>query len=139
MSKFSVVILGALLLLCMLPANLSAQDAPGLPSRDPGQENPPSQFVQDLRRFEIIAFGTLPFTLFFANVGYDVVRYGYYGFSEGFASDTARTYQPLLFGDRGYTNEEKTAILISAAGASLLLATVDLIIEKNRARRDGPR
>jgi hypothetical protein len=88
-----------------------------------------------LRRFEIIAFGTLPFTLFFTNVGYDVGRYGYYGFTEGFGSDITRQYRPLLFGDRGYDNDEKTGILLTAVGVSMILATVDLLIESNRRNR----
>jgi hypothetical protein len=100
-----------------------------------GLEPEVSPFLRDLRRFEIIAFGTLPFTLFFTNVGYDVGRYGYYGFTEGFGSDITRQYRPLLFGDRGYDNDEKTGILLTAVGVSMILATVDLLIESNRRNR----
>lgn len=97
-----------------------------------------NQLLQDLRRFEIIAFGSFPFSMFFTSLSYDIGRYGYYGFSYGFSSDIASSYEPVLFGERILEDDEKVWLLVSAAGVSVLLASIDLFIEvrqRNHGRR----
>ncbi|MDR2964263.1 MAG: hypothetical protein LBU88_00610 [Treponema sp.] len=64
------------------------------------------QWAKDLRRFDIILFGTLPFTMLFTTLGYDLYL----------------RYNPALPGS--YHNN----ILLISAGASFSLALVDIII-----------
>ncbi len=119
----------------LLPLDDSRNDGEGAPLRSDAAGQ---RFWADVRRFEIIAFGTLPFTIFFSNIAYDVYRFGSTGIQEGFSSDAAREVRPLLFGDRGFDNDERRNILIAAAASSLALATIDLIIEKTRENRRQP-
>ncbi len=86
-------------------------------------------FLEALRRFEIILFGSLPFALLFTNIVYDFGRYFSFGFSEGFSSANAQSNQIQLFQDSARSDDEKTGVLLVALSASLVIAIVDLIIE----------
>ena len=65
------------------------------------------QWAKDLRRFDIIAFGTFPFTMIFTTIGYDI-----------YLNSNSLT-RPS-----NYHND----VLLIAAGASLTFALVDIII-----------
>ena len=65
------------------------------------------QWAKDLRRFDIIAFGTFPFTMLFTTIGYDVYL------------NSSSLPRPS-----NYHND----VLLISAGASLTLALVDIII-----------
>ena len=92
-----------------------------------------SIFFNDLRRFEIVTFGTIPFTLLFANLGFTLGRYLYYGFAEGFTSINAQRNQPGILANQSNTSDEKAGVLIAAISGSLILAIIDLIVEKTKS------
>ena len=85
----------------------------------------------DIRRAEIIAFGTFPFTVLFSTVFYDVFRYFYNGMSSA--------YLPWPFKDSStaiaITNEEYMILLGVSAGISVGIAVVDFALRKALKRR----
>lgn len=102
---------------------------------DGGQEGggTGSAFFSGLRRFEIISFGTFPFTFLLSNIAYDLGRYGVSVFRYGSEDERSVELQPTLFGERNLEQNERYIILGSAAGLSLLLAAIDLLIENRTA------
>jgi len=78
------------------------------------------RWAKDLRRGEIVAFGSFPFMYFFANFGYDTYRWS--------NSGNDMRYAPWPFnsaGTVGKTTDEKIITLALAAGGSVLVALVD--------------
>jgi len=95
------------------------------------------RWAKDLRRGEIVAFGSFPFMYFFANFGYDSYRWANNG--------NDMRYAPWPFnsaGTVGKTTNEKIITLGIAAGGSILIALVDhgimrykrYRVEKERSR-----
>jgi len=76
------------------------------------------QWAKDLRRFDIIAFGTFPFTMLFTTIGYDI-----YLNSNSFPRPS------------NYHND----VLLISAGASLTLALVDIIITVVKRNKEQAR
>lgn len=76
------------------------------------------QALQDLRRFEIISLGSLPFVLLDANLVYSGVKY----FQSGMDSNQFPSLSPNL------TTEEQTGILLTSVGISLGIGLTDLIV-----------
>ena len=60
----------AFFVLVVCAAGLSAQTA----DRDEGGDTRPL-WLRDIRRWEIVAFGTFPFTMFFTTIGMDMFRW----------------------------------------------------------------
>ena len=87
------------------------------------------QWAKDLRRWEIIAFGSFPFTVFFSTFGMDTYRWG----KESGFSDMRYAPWPLKSaGAVEMTNDEYKKTLLIAAGASAVIAVVDLIIVQTK-------
>jgi hypothetical protein len=93
------------------------------------------QWAKDLRRAEIIAFGSFPFTLFFASFVTDTTR---------FASNNWDTrYAPWPIRSAGGIEMDTRQRLItigSAAAGSVLISLVDYAIvqyKRNKARRQA--
>jgi len=87
------------------------------------------QWVKDLRRWEIIAFGTFPFTLFAVTFVTDMIRWGAANGMD--FSEEGRRYAPWPFKSAGavdMTGAEFTRTVLISAGLSIALAFVDLII-----------
>ena len=88
----------------------------------------PSEFpgwARDLRRFEIVFFGTVPFSFFYATTGYSVYTYA--------AHNWDSAYAPALLGNRTppvLTNSEKLQIAGISLSLSAAAAVVDYIIGK---------
>ena len=77
-------------------------------------------WAKDLRRGEIVAFGSFPFMYFFSNFGVDTYRWANNG--------NDMRYAPWPFnsaGTVGKTMDEKILTLGIAAGGSILVALVD--------------
>jgi hypothetical protein len=97
------------------------------------------QWVRDLRRWEIVAFGTIPFAMFTATFGMDMYRWNNANGMD--FSDNGRKYAPWPLKSAGaiamdYREMEKT--LIIAASLSASVAFTDLIInqiKRHRARK----
>lgn len=85
------------------------------------------QWAHDLRRAEIIAFGSLPFTLFFVKFAIDSFRYA--------DNDWDRRYAPWPLKSAGaieMDEDQKIAALVAAGFGSVLLAFVDHIVVSMR-------
>ena len=95
------------------------------------------QWAKDARRFDIIAFGTFPFSMFFVNFFYDLYRWNNANGMD--FSAQGRLYAPWPFRSAGgidKTSVEFRNTIIIAASLSITLAIVDLIIYKSRQRRE---
>ncbi len=82
-------------------------------------------WLQDLRRGEIIFFGSIPFTLFFSFEFFDLYRY--------FTNEMNPAYNPWPFRSYNYvpyTDEEKIGVLIASLSASLSIAIADYFLGK---------
>ena len=87
-------------------------------------------WARDLRRGEIIAFGSFPFAYFFANFGYDTFRWSNNGWDNRYAPwpfNTAGTVEK--------TQEDKIAMIGIAAGIAVFIALVDHGIMRSRRNR----
>ncbi|GHU73927.1 hypothetical protein FACS189450_14380 [Spirochaetia bacterium] len=87
-------------------------------------------WAKDLRRADIIAFGSFPFTMFAATFAMDALRF--------FDHDNNPLYAPWPFKTAGAINmstEEYQQTLIIAAAASLTIALTDYIIVRVKRHR----
>jgi hypothetical protein len=87
------------------------------------------QWVRDLRRWEIVAFGTIPFAMFTATFGMDMYRWNNANGMD--FSDAGRKYAPWPLKSAGAFNMESREMeqtLIIAAGLCVTVAFTDLII-----------
>jgi hypothetical protein len=97
------------------------------------------QWAKDLRRWEIVAFGTFPFTMFATTFAMDTRRWIDQNGMDW--SESGRRYAPWPLKTAGaidMTNKEHETTLIVAAGISVALAFTDLIIvqiKRQQARR----
>jgi hypothetical protein len=91
------------------------------------------QWAHDLRRFDIILFGSFPFTYWYASIGMDIHRSSQHNWD-------AR-YAPWPFKSAGainMTKDEYALTITCAVAGSVVIALVDYIIVKikrNRAAR----
>ncbi|MDR1024499.1 MAG: hypothetical protein LBL56_02140 [Treponema sp.] len=103
-----------------------------LPDVRPPSSSP--RWVQDLRRGEIVAFGSFPFTVFLSTVTMDSFRY--------FNNDRNPAYLPWPLKGPGaveMSREEKERTLFFAAAASVTIALVDFTIVAVRRHREAVR
>ncbi|MCL2129608.1 MAG: hypothetical protein FWH35_04550 [Treponema sp.] len=87
------------------------------------------QWTRDLRRAEIIAFGSFPFTYFFTSFGVDIYRSA--------THEWDRRYAPWPFegaGSIGKTHQQKLRTIGIAAGCSILIALIDYGIVQHKRR-----
>lgn len=107
-------------------ASTAALQAPAVPYS-------PDEFkgwMLDLRRFEIIGFGSVPFTLFFTRFGFDSYKY--------FSNGELPQYAPWPFKKDGAyvpTSDEAKGIALTAIGVSVVFAFIDLAILKLRKKK----
>jgi hypothetical protein len=91
-------------------------------------------WAKDLRRSEIVAFGSFPIMYFFANFGFDTYRWATHG--------NNMRYAPWPFNSAGTiekTQNEKIMTLGIAAGGAVLVALIDYGItryKRNRLERE---
>jgi hypothetical protein len=103
------------------------------PETDPADESITAgkpQWVKDLRRAEIIAFGSFPFTLFFTKTFIDLYRTA--------AHDWDRRYAPWPFKAAGAVAMEGDQIKMMftiAVSASLAISVTDYIIVRYKRSR----
>ncbi|HCC38314.1 MAG TPA: hypothetical protein DEQ14_12325 [Treponema sp.] len=96
------------------------------------------QWAKDIRRGEIIAFGSFPFTMFTATFAMDMYRWADNNGLDW--SDAGRRYAPWPLKSAGaieMTNKEYETTIAIAAGLSLALAITDFIIiqiKRHKAR-----
>lgn len=96
-----------------------------LPDYEPYQENEFPQWAKDLRRWEIIFFGTIPFSFFYTSFSYDFYRYA--------SNDFDSIYAPAILGNKTpliRTNSEKLQIIAFSLSLSAVLAFADYLLGK---------
>lgn len=132
---------GRLLLLCaalsvlLVPTRAWAADP--VPAEYEEEEFAP--WMWKLRRFEIVAFGSLPFTLSFVSIGYGGIRFLAH-LDEGAAAATRYLPWPYPTSSRvPYSAAENAGVGLSIVASSLAVALVDLLIGEIRERRAGAR
>jgi len=87
------------------------------------------QWAKDLRRWEIVAFGSIPFTMFFSTFGMDMYRWSNANGMD--FSDEGRKYAPWPLKSAGadvMDSGEFETVLKIAACLSVSVAFTDLII-----------
>jgi hypothetical protein len=103
-----------------------------LPDAGPPSSSP--RWVQDLRRGEIVAFGSFPFTMFLSTLTMDSFRY--------FNNGKNPAYLPWPLKGPGaveMSREEKERTLLFAAAASVTIALVDFTIVAVKRHREAVR
>jgi hypothetical protein len=96
------------------------------------------QWGKDLRRWEIVAFGSFPFAMFTATFAMDTTRWANHGMSW---TDEGRRYAPWPLKSAGaikMTNHEQEMTMAIAAGISGGVAIADLVIiqiKRHKARQ----
>jgi hypothetical protein len=99
------------------------------------------QWSKDLRRGEIVAFGSFPFALFTTTFIMDTYRWNAEASLDW--SEEGRRYAPWPFKSNGaidMSNSDREMTFITAAGLSAALALTDFIIiqiKRNKERRRG--
>jgi len=85
----------------------------------------------DLRRAEIVAFGALPFTVFFTQIGIDTQRFA--------SKDWDQRYAPWPLKPAGafpLPEEDRIAVFATGIGLAITVALVDFIIVTIRRQSD---
>jgi hypothetical protein len=111
--------LAALILMAAMLPTLVAESV--TPEPKPYEKDEFPQWLKDLRRAEIITFGSLPFVTFSASIYYDVYRY--------YDHDQQTGYEPWPFKKGAtaiaLTEDEQKRILAISACVSVGVALVD--------------
>jgi hypothetical protein len=92
MRRISCLLLAALLLFFSIVPQIMAENdiKDEVIDYEPYRRDEFPDWAHNLRRFEIILIGSLPFTFFFSNIGFDTYAYASRGYDE--------RYLPLFFG-----------------------------------------
>ncbi len=117
MKKISIVLI---FLLLTMPCLVFAEDEH---KPEPYTSAEFSQATLNLRRGEIVTFGSLPFTMMWAGTGYSVFRYFNHGMQSEYAPSLINKYS-----NANFSKKEQNAIIIGAAGVSLLIGVADFIV-----------
>lgn len=131
----------------------SGASAPAVPLPEPYKAAEFPAWAKDLRRFEIISVGVLPFAVFYSTLAFDFCRY-LGGKSIGFSFDALGSGNPFVVSDvlafdlayapwpvksaSSYvaSSDEKTLVLISALTLSLAVGIADYFIVKAQDRAE---
>ena len=113
----STILVFSLILNCVSP--VFAQDNNHTPK--PYDKNELPQSVKDLRRFEIITLGSLPFVTLDTSLAYSTIRYA--------KNDFDSAYQPDIFSKTNYTQDEQLGIILTSVGISVGIGITDLVIQ----------
>jgi hypothetical protein len=119
-----------------VPAPKAPAEAPGADEHVPEPYRPEEfpDWALDLRRAEIVFFGSLPFSLFFTFEAYDLGRFVAGGFDPLLAPWPMRAGSEI---GAGYTPAEKGWLIVAAVTVSLGVSVADfLIVRRPRARED---
>jgi hypothetical protein len=127
-SSFKLFVLFAILALLFPAHSLRASGKSQSGTRDGSQTGEKDEFPQwarDLRRADIITFGSFPFTFFLAGIIVDTYRASRHDW------DTRYGPWPVNMGGAvSRTTEEHLATISVAAGGAALVATADYIIQR---------
>ena len=117
-----------LLILLLFPLSLAAQQSAQTSQFDSSSLSP---WARDLRRGEIIAFGSFPFTFLVATFSVDCYRFFSHGMNSLYAPWPAKPAGAIEM-----SQAEHGLTIAVAAGTSLLVAVVDhIIIRYKRSKK----
>lgn len=121
--------------LALLPAGgLSAQESSSTAPEAYTEDEFPL-WAKDLRRFEVVLIGSLPFTYLYTSLSYSLIRYGVNGFDPAYAPSLQTGAETVPM-----TRNEKIGVLLAGIGTAALVAVVDQIIihvKRNRAEAEA--
>ena len=119
----------------LLPAGgLSAQETSSTAPESYTEDEFPL-WAKDLRRFEVVLIGSLPFTYLYTSLSYGLIRYGVNGFDPAYAPSLQTGAETVPM-----TRNEKIGVLLAGIGTAALVAVVDQIIihvKRNRAEAEA--
>ena len=79
------------------------------------------QTLKDIRRFEIITIGALPFVTLDTTIAYSNYRY--------IRNDFDEAYKPDIFSSTSYTQDEQKGIILTSVGICIGIGLSDLIVQ----------
>ena len=96
-------------------------------------------WAKDLRRTEIITFGSMPFVLLTVSLAYSLGAWAATGFTENVPDLFSRTTDYSLSPEQLEAQRQKDIIIISvSAGISVILGLVDLFINIHQRKKAKP-
>lgn len=122
--SFLIFLIGALLGTSFLSAQALPPQEPLMPEEYDPEEFP--LWAYDLRRYEVIAIGSYPITFFATSLIYDFSIYAANDFSPQYSMGSQRSSSDIGI------------IIGSAAAVSLVIATIDLIINTSKRKKQEP-
>ena len=114
--RIVTIVLFSLVINLFSPFSLFAEDTTAAPYED--SEFP--QFLHDLRRFEIISLGALPFVTLDASLVYSGIRYA--------QNDFSSEYMPSLMSSSSFSSDEQIGIVLTSLGISVGIGLTDFLI-----------
>ena len=87
----------------------------------PYDDNEFPQTLKDIRRFEIITIGALPFVTLDTSLAYSTYRYA--------RNDFDPAYKPDIFSASSYTQEEQKGIILTSVGICVGIGLTDLVVQ----------
>jgi hypothetical protein len=115
----------------------AGQAQPQQPAQNPASKEPQPEpytdaefppWLHDLRRGEIVAIGSFPIVYLFAQLGFNLFRYGSHGWDPQYAPLGNPNQVP-------YSSSETIGVLGGAAALSVGVAVADYLIGQARAKR----
>ena len=98
---------------------------------EPYHENEFPQFLKDVRRFEIVTLGALPFVSIQTTLAYSTCQY--------FNHDFESSYFPNPFAASSYSQDEQVGLLLTSLGICAGIGLTDLIIQLVKRNRNKKR
>ena len=111
----SKILIFSLLLFTAMPA--FSEDTTPKPYDD--DEFP--QTLKDIRRFEIVTIGALPFVTLDTTLAYSTFRYARNDFNEA--------YKPDIFSSSSFNQEEQKGIILTSVGICVGIGVTDLVVQ----------
>jgi hypothetical protein len=87
----------------------------------PYEEDEFPQTLKDIRRFEIITIGALPFVTLDTTLAYSTYRYARNDFDDA--------YKPDIFSPASFTQEEQKGIILTSVGICVGIGITDLVVQ----------
>ena len=109
------ILIFSLLLNCCLPA-FTEDNTP-----KPYDQDELPQTLKDIRRFEIITIGALPFVTLDTTLAYSTYRYA--------KNDFDPDYKPDIFSPSSFSQEEQKGIILTSVGICVGIGLTDLIVQ----------
>ena len=128
MIKIAVFCVVACVMHLMFPVVGVAQDTGSTATPEPYDDEEFDKWLRDVRRFEVIAVGSLPLTYLLSVLVFDVGRFVVESIRAGSINGQ---YAPLFFAPPNkpaFTNDEQLALLLISAGMSVAVAVLDIIL-----------